>query len=295
MIPLQSLLLIEVTECIEKYTGRKTEVTAVKRVGGGSINDTWQLKTTSGNFFLKLNDAVSYPGMFELESKGLKQLMETEAIEIPAVIGCGIAGNQSYLLLQWIESTKRRSDFYEDFGNRLAALHRISNVQFGLDYDNYIGSLKQQNKWHDTFIEFFIIQRLEAMLKPAIDNQRLPVMAHKPFEKLYSVLAEIIPSERPALLHGDLWSGNYMTGSTGSVCVFDPAIYFGHREADLAMTLLFGGFNSAFYEYYHAVFPLEKGWRERTDILNLYPLLVHTRLFGGGYAEQVLQIVRKFN
>lgn len=291
---MHSLVITEIEKAISRYCGKDVKVQNHKAVGGGCINEAMKLQTTAGNFFIKLNDSEVYPGIFDAEKHGLELISATKAIAVPKIIASGQAAGKAFLILEWIESGKRAHDFFKKFGRQLAVLHSFSNSFFGLEKDNYIGSLLQFNKPTPSFEEFFITQRLEVQLKMAVDQGRLPASVHSSFEKLYKRLQEIIPPEKPALLHGDLWSGNYMTGKEGYACLLDPAVYYGHRESDLAMTLLFGGFDNDFYEAYHFQYPLEKDWRKRVDLFNLYPLLVHVNLFGGGYASQVMSIIRKF-
>ena len=180
------------------------------------------------------------------------------------------------------------------FGKQLAQLHQNTNTSFGLEESNYIGSLLQQNNLHNNWIDFFINERLKPQIKLARDNGKIDLSTITKFERLYTKLDEIFPEEPPALLHGDLWSGNFMVDEKGGPVIIDPAVYFGHREMDIAMTKLFGGFNQQLYQSYNEHFPLEKGWEQRVDICNLYPLMVHVNLFGGGYLEQVKSILNKF-
>ena len=181
-------------------------------------------------------------------------------------------------------------------GQRLASLHRCSSEFFGLDDDNYIGSLRQYNHPNSNWINFFIEQRLEVQVKLAINKWRCcPHGGQKKFESLYAKLPSLIASEKPSLVHGDLWSGNLITDDKGEPCLIDPAVYFGNREADLAMTRLFGGFNDEFYSAYEESFPLPQGSEKRIDLYNLYPLLVHVNLFGGSYVHSVEGILRAFS
>jgi len=262
--------------------------------GGGCINECYELKTTAGKFFLKNNDAKKFPGMFEAEKKGLQLLNETVHGISPQVIATGEDGNEMILVLELIEKRSPAKEFWVDFAKKLSAIHRRTSNFFGLDHDNYIGSLPQSNKKQDSWNSYFILQRIEPQLKMAVDEKNLPSVIHRSFEKLFLRLPEIFPVEKPSLIHGDLWSGNYLVGPDGGVRLIDPAVYYGFREMDLAMAKLFGGFDASFFKHYHEFFPLENGFEKRIDICNLYPLLVHTNLFGGHYARDVQSIIGKF-
>ncbi len=267
---------------------------SVRSVGGGCINDAQRVHTDSGVFFVKSNSAGRHPGMFDAEARGLTLLRSAGALAVPAVIGTGETEDTAWIVLEWIETGRRAKDFFMAFGSGLAALHAHTQPRFGLDHDNYIGSLPQPNRQDDDGVAFFIDRRLAPQLDTALHAGRIDTRAGSLFEKLFARLPDLLPRESPALLHGDLWSGNFMTGPDGRAVLIDPAVYYGLREADLAMTLLFGGFDAAFYAAYHAVHPLAPGWRDRMDAYNLYPLLVHVNLFGGGYAGQVMQILRRY-
>jgi fructosamine-3-kinase len=261
---------------------------------GGCINQGGKLKTTLGDFFLKWNDIRKFPGMFEAESKGLKLLREKNVIRIPEVTSFGESGAHQFLLLEFIEEKSRQKKYWRQLGGKLADLHRRSSDLFGLDHDNYIGSLRQFNRQHTSWITFFIEQRLNVQLKLAIDSGIMDPEWSKQFESLYNKLTIILPEENPSLLHGDLWSGNLITDENGEPCLIDPAVYFGNREADLAMTKLFDGFDDEFYISYRETFPLQPGYDKRLDIYNLYPLLVHVNLFGGSYKSAVAAILKAF-
>jgi fructosamine-3-kinase len=291
------MLSAELKEWLEKLLAEKySEVITIKNakpVSGGCINEAIKLETNLKTFFLKINSAKAFPKMFEADAKGLQLLLKANEIKIPSVMLYGEHNDSSFLIIEWIEQGKRRKDFFEDFGRKLARLHKHTDKYFGLNHNNYIGSLPQSNQQYENGIDFFIEQRLMKQIELASRNNAIGNSTIEQFNDLFKKLSEIIPNEPPALLHGDLWSGNYMTDETGAACIFDPAVYFGFREADIAMTKLFGGFDSEFYEAYNVDFALEKGWNERLDIFNLYPLMVHVNLFGGGYIEQVKQILRK--
>ena len=269
-------------------------VESVHSIGGGCINETAKVKTSAGIFFAKWNDAKKYPGMLETEANGLRLLKGAAAISVPEVITPKTIGNTQYLILEYIDSAVKQKNFWIDFGKSLAKLHKNTSEKFGLDHDNYIGSLPQSNCQHLKWSEFFVLERLEPQIRLARNNKRIGNSILRQFGKLFSQLEKIFPEEKPSLLHGDLWIGNYMIGNKGKPFIIDPAVYFGHREIDLGMTKLFGGFSSEFYESYHEQFPLEKDWQKRTDICNLYPLMVHVNLFGGSYSSQIESTLRRF-
>ncbi len=283
-----------VEQLLKGKSGSLVQIVETRSIGGGCINEAYSLKTTVGNYFVKYNSAAACPGMFEKEALGLKLLADTKTIAISEVIGYGEIGKLAYLLLQHIESGIPEHNFWSNFGRKLADLHRNTSEYFGLDHDNYIGSLAQSNKKHTDFYSFFIEQRIEPQLKEARNKGAFSLSDTRFFDSLFKSLHNIIPSEKPALVHGDLWSGNFMVNKYGSACLIDPAVYYGHRETDIAMTQLFGGFQPEFYHAYNQAWPMEKDWQKRMDIFNLYPLLVHVNLFGGGYAGQVLRIIRQF-
>ncbi|NVO01489.1 MAG: fructosamine kinase family protein [Bacteroidetes bacterium] len=282
----------EVTTVITKFLNSK--ILNFKSVSGGSINTAIKIETKERNYFLKLNNTAKYPQMFELEARGLNLLRETNEIKIPNTIHIGNTENFSFLLLEWLESSIQSKNFWEIFGISLAKLHQNTNVNFGLDHDNYIGSLKQYNTGKLDWASFFIENRIEFQLRLARNNQFVDKAITSKFDSLFSIMDNIFPKEKPSLLHGDLWSGNFMADNNGNPCIFDPAAYFGHREMDIAMTKLFGGFNQEFYNSYNGEFKLENGWEERIDICNLYPLLVHLNLFGQGYLTDILRILKRF-
>ncbi len=273
------------------------QIVSLHPVSGGDINQA-ALITFSDNsqYFVKYN-SNSNRDMFEKEALGLKLLRRDSInIHIPEVIDYGYLEeiHTGYLLIEYISAGRESAGFFERFGRELAAMHKITAPQYGLDHDNYIGRLPQSNHHQDNWPDFFIRERIEPQLKMAQDSQRLPQSISQQFEKLYAKLPDIFPDEPASLLHGDLWSGNYLCNDKQEVVLIDPAVYFGHREMELAFTQLFGGFGSRFYDSYHEAYPLQPGFRVRKDIYNLYPLLVHTNLFGGGYAGSVTSILSRY-
>jgi protein-ribulosamine 3-kinase len=261
---------------------------------GGCINQGGKLQTNTGTFFLKWNSAKKFPSMFRAEASGLTLLRKAEAIEIPTVIGVGEEEEDQFILLDFIEQGPQAKSYWKHLGSRLATLHKTTNAHFGLDHENYIGSLRQINTTSENWIDFFVNQRLHVQLKMAVDSGLADSRMMKSFETLYPKLASLLSEERPALLHGDLWSGNIITTSKGEPCLIDPAVYYGCREGDLAMTKLFGSFPTEFYQAYDQTYPLLPGYDDRFELYNLYPLLVHLNLFGAQYKSPITGILGRF-
>jgi len=283
-------------ELLVSRAGEPVEIRRTGAVGGGCINDARVVDTSAGRVFVKHNDAGLYPGMFEAEARGLQLLADAGTLKVPEVVGWGDAGSHSMLVLEYIEGGVRRADFWEAFGAGLAQMHRQKpqTARFGLDHDNYIGSLPQRNKRHSGWVDFFVAERLEVQLKMARDAGKVGKEMVRMFGALYPHLPDFFPEEPPALLHGDLWSGNYMTGPEGQAAIIDPAVYYGHRYMDLGMSKLFGGFSTEFYQAYAEAYPMDAAWQQCMDIANLYPLMVHVNLFGGGYPASVKSVLRRF-
>jgi fructosamine-3-kinase len=264
-------------------------------VGGGSINDTYRLTVNKKlKLFCKLNSAGKFPGFFEKEKHGLELLGSQAIFRIPGVIAHTITNDQQILVLEWVEQGLKTAGFWTRFGEQLAKLHRVSNDQFGLYEDNYMGALPQSNDPSPSWTAFLIHRRFEPQLAIALEKGLLETAQVQQFEKLYKKLDDIFPPEKPSLLHGDLWSGNFLCDENSYPVLIDPAVYFGHRSMDLAMTTLFGGFDEGFYEAYHHHFPLPSNHREQWAVCNLYPLLIHLNLFGRGYLGEILQTIRSY-
>lgn len=258
-------------------------------VHGGDINSAYKLSTNHGEFFVKENDGTRFPKMFMKESNGLKTLTQSP-FKVPQVI----LEKENFLVLEWLEKEREEPiEYWRKRGTSLAELHQITNENFGFSEDNYIGSLPQINTRKENWSAFFIENRLEYQVKLGLDDGRISKDLVMKFEKLYYKFENLFPIEKPSLLHGDLWSGNVMNVIGNTPAIFDPAVYFGHREMDLAMTKLFGGFHRGMYEAYQVSNPLEVGFEERVGLCNLYPLMVHVNLFGGAYEVQVNQILNR--
>ena len=250
-------------------------------VHGGDINEAFRVETPDGPVFVKTrHDPL--PGMYVAEAGGLRALREAaDGLGVPAVLGV----SEQHLALEWIESAPNGDGIA--LGRGLARIHRTTRETFGWPRDNWIGALPQINPDHTTVADFFGQARLLPML------EGLPASVRRPVEALLPRLPDLLPDEPPALVHGDLWGGNWLQGVEKPFLV-DPAVAFGPREQDLAMARLFGGFPSGFEPAYREAFPLAPGFDERVDLWNLYPLLVHARLFGGGYGARAAGIARRF-
>jgi protein-ribulosamine 3-kinase len=292
------------TASIQKYLSRflpeklKLQIFSLQFhvVGGGSINDTYQVKINNNiKFFLKLNSVTKYPALFEKEKDGLEFIKNKKIIRTPLVITCDVVEDHQILLLEWIEDGLKTEQFWKQFGELLASLHQITHGYFGFEEDNYMGALPQVNTQKENWIDFFIHCRLSPQIKLAEEKKLLREKHITAFENLYSRLTSIFNDEKPVLLHGDLWSGNFMCNENFQPVLIDPAVYFGHRSMDLAMTTLFGGFDKFFYESYNYHFPFPDNYPEQWEICNLYPLLIHLNLFGSGYLGQIENTLRKFS
>ena len=264
-------------------------------VSGGDINEAGRLETAGGLFFLKTNKYPFGREMLETEALGLEALNASGFFKVPLVLARGTSEGIHFLLMEFIEPGPRSDFFWENFGVALASLHRQEQAFFGLDHDNFIGSLPQPNGSCQDFITFFRERRLNPQLKSALNRGLLDAADLRGFQRLYKQLRNFIPVEKPALIHGDLWSGNFISGPSGKVVLLDPAISWAHREMDLAMSRLFGGFANRFYEAYDATYPTEPELDDRLEIYQLYFLLVHVNLFGRSYAGAVRNILRKFS
>jgi protein-ribulosamine 3-kinase len=284
-----------IVELVQQKTGSAIHTLRFYPVGGGSINDTYRVETnTSELFFCKLNSGSKFPGLFKAEQQGLELLHTQGMIRVPKVIGSGMAGDKQVLVLEWIEQGMRTPGFWKLFGQQLAALHSVRGELFGLDADNYMGALVQHNRQSGDWNEFFIHQRLGPQLKLALDAGLLAKQHIQQFEKLYRRLPQIFPAEPPGLLHGDLWSGNFLCDNNSRPVLIDPAVYYGHWAVDMAMTTLFGGFDSVFYDSYSHYRQFAPNYHEQWEVCNLYPLLIHLNLFGESYKAGILHTISRY-
>lgn len=277
---------------IERALGRG--IVCKRTLSGGDINEAFELVLDDGErVFAKCNDRAD-PRMFDAEARGLSWLRSARALRVPDVLAVSMAtssgapSDECFLVLSWLTGAAPASDFDERLGTGLAALHRSGAAMFGLDHDNFIGRLPQENTPCPTWAEFYRERRLAPQLALARRAGHLDAGLERRFEELLGRLEELVgPREPPARLHGDLWGGNLLSDEHGDPALIDPAAYGGHREIDLAMMRLFGGFGTRVFEAYAEAHPLAAGHRERVPLYQLYPLLVHLNTFGAGYLRQV--------
>jgi fructosamine-3-kinase len=264
-------------------------VAGARRIAGGDINEAYEIALADGRRLFAKTNRRSPRGMFAAEARGLGWLTEARALRVPEVIASSRqeAGAQ-FLVLELIATGAPAPDFDERLGHGLAALHRAGAPGFGLDHHNFIGRLAQDNAAAPDWATFYRTRRLEAQLALAVDGGLATARMRRGFERLWGALDELVgPTEPPARLHGDLWGGNLLCDGRGQPCLIDPAVYGGHREMDLAMMRLFGGFGARVFDAYDEAWPLAAGHRERIGLYQLYPLMVHVNLFGGGYVGSV--------
>jgi fructosamine-3-kinase len=274
-----------VAAAITDASGLPFRITSQSPVGGGDINESRRLDGADGrHYFLKLNDA-RYASMLAAEADGLAAIAATQAIRVPQVIVQGSAAGQAFLVLEHLELRGRGDERL--LGEQLAALHRCTAEQFGFAQDNFIGTTPQPNAWLDDWVSFWREQRLGHQLRLAARNGHggeLQTLGERLLDALPAFFEGYTP--QPSLLHGDLWGGNHGFLADGTPVIFDPAAYHGDRECDIAMTELFGGYGAAFYAAYRECWPLDAGYAVRRELYNLYHILNHAHLFGGGYARQ---------
>ena len=310
---------MNIEACVKAYFGEAVGISDIFYVGGGDINEARCIELSNGeSIFVKFNSAANM-GFFEAEEKGLHAIALTDSIRTPKLLFRGLdkASGKSFLAMEYISDDGKKEDFWEMFGRNLASMHlsgtdafvgadasdgagiscvtdlSLSNGRFGFDSDNYIGATRQINSPRSTWIDFFRECRLEPQFRMAEDyfDDTAVRCILKLLDRLPDLLVE---PKQPSLLHGDLWSGNYIIGRDGEAWLIDPAVYVGHAEADLAMTELFGRFPAEFYEAYSAVNPIGPGYSDRRDLYNLYHLINHLNLFGGTYYPAVMRIVGEF-
>ena len=280
---------------LEKFLSEPIKSTS--SVSGGCIADSRKLQLESGKVFFLKQLRGSSSGAFDAEESGLEELRKSSTVNVPEVVCKG----PDFLLLQWIEAGySRSSSSMEILGRQFAELHRYRGKKFGFSEDNLLGDTPQSNKPSKegslNWATFYAENRLEFQTSLAVKKGYATPELRNLMENLIKKFPDFISGteEEPSLLHGDLWSGNYLIDGRGIPWLIDPAVYYGHREADMAMTSLFGGFSNSFYSAYKSAYPIAPGYAEREPLYQLYHLLNHLNLFGTGYYGQVISILRRY-
>ena len=281
MYPINNIIFLHFNEIPEQITP----------LSGGDINEVFKVRLNKRTVVIKLNNDKFLNQILEKEKRGLELLSKSTFI-IPKPIKTGIFKEIEYLIMNYIEIGSNLN--WAIFGEKLAQLHHIKGKYFGLDYNNYIGTLVQANTQSDVWIEFYAEHRLLALSTIARDQGLFEKKHCVWMEILCQKLDEIIPKCNPSLIHGDLWSGNLLSNISGQPVLIDPSVYFGHPEMDWAMLGLFGNYPKLAMNCYQEINPLENGFNKRRDIHQLYPLLVHLILFGKGYLSGILNTLKKY-
>jgi protein-ribulosamine 3-kinase len=297
-VKLPPAIAAEVEATLTARGGALRRIKRVSAVGGGCISPTARIEVDEDDaFFLKWSSESLPPGMLEAEARALAMLASARAVRVPAVVGSGGPPGPEWLLLEWLEPGAARAGTWERLGEALAELHRHRGEWFGAVPDNFIGSLPQSNPPSEDWAGFWATERLAPQVRAATDSGLLDGSDHERFRTLFTRLGDLLAvalDEGPSLLHGDLWGGNVHILADGSPAVVDPSTYYGHREVDLAMAALFGGFGAGFREAYQATWPLTPGYEPtRRAVYQLYYLLVHVNLFGAGYVRGTRRALRE--
>lgn len=276
----------------KQLKGENVEIFDIEKVSGGDINNSIVIRSNVGNYFLKTEGGDDLKAFYEVEAFGL-ELLRKSSFKVPEVLCCS-DDQKPFLLMEYIEEGVGKESSWELFSESLKSLHEVTQDMFGLKQDNYIGTLEQTNSSRASWSEFYIENRLIPQIKLGREKELLDANEVRFLEKLFVKLEELFPKEKPSLLHGDLWSGNTFFNEEGVPVLIDPAAYFGHREMDLGMMKLFGGFPELVFIHYEKQTSLETDWKERIGVTQLYPLLVHLNLFGEMYKNQILGTVKNF-
>jgi fructosamine-3-kinase len=285
-----------VADALSEVLGQKVIIQTEKSLGGGCINHASKLETSAGNFFLKWNNDCA-ADIFIREAESLRELKKAagDFLVIPDVFAAKeVDETPGFLVLEYLESNCSLFNVDEKLGRGLAGIHQFTNHQFGFYSNNYCGATLQNNLWNDGWVDFFRDNRLRFLLNLIEKERPLPVAEMVIYEKLLCRIDNLISKDSvPVLIHGDLWSGNYMVSDKGPALI-DPASYYADREMEFAIMTMFGGFSQRFYDAYNEVNPLPAGWKQRNSLYQLYHVLNHYYLFGGSYRNQALEIVKNY-
>ncbi len=279
-----------IADQISQKTGTSFQIEDRRSVGGGSINQAYQISDGSRHYFVKLNQANQLP-MFEAEALGLKEIADTNTILVSRPVCWGVADHYAYVVMDWLDlgGNRDRNAWYR-MGEQLAAMHRCtSDRDFGWRQSNTIGATPQKNPWTASWAEFYVEHRMRFQFSLARRNGGDFPKSDELLDAIPALLAGHDP--QPSLVHGDLWSGNAAVTSDGQPVILDPAVYYGDREVDIAMSELFGGFPAGFYDGYNAAYPLDSGYERRKTLYNLYHIVNHFNLFGGSYGYQANRMI----
>jgi protein-ribulosamine 3-kinase len=276
---------------IAALTGSACASSPERRITGGSINTCYYWPGDAAPLFVKVGPRAAHDA-FLAEAEGLRELDAARALRVPRVLASGLAGTAAFLALEWIEPGPADAVCERRLGEGLAALHTVTAPRYGFRRDNTIGRTPQANEWSADWIEFFRERRLRPQLVLG-ERRGFPRQLGARGAQLLEALPALLAGHQPraSLLHGDLWGGNWFASTAGEPVLFDPAVYYGDRETDLALTHLFGGFGRAFYRAYESAAPLPAGAVLRTELYNLYHVLNHANLFGAGYAAQAQSVI----
>lgn len=281
-------LLVHVTKLLG------TELLNVNRLSGGDVGQLYLIDTSDCKYVLKMQSGAHADAMLSAEKEGLEFIHRTNTLLTPKVRMLDRYDDSAFLLLEYIEVKDPEDEDFISFGRQLAEFHNCSGDQFGWSHHNFIGLLRQSNKQHLKWGDFYLSERIVPQMRYAVDHGWLSAAESPEEEKWDSLCANLLPDILPSLLHGDLWSGNFLIRKDGIPFLIDPAVYYGHSEIDLAMSKLFGGFPSVFYDAYYEVRKSDPGEAEREALYQLYFLLVHLNMFGKAYKQSVLGILDKF-
>lgn len=284
--------IASIQSAIDQLTDFDVRVDGVGPVGGGCISEAFRVDVIQrdggrSTLFVKCND-VSFEDNFRCEAAGLTAIAASEAIATTDVIGVGQCGGRVWLVARWIDwgNQADQRQFFSSFAHDLANLHRVTTTdRIGWDTDNYLGAAPQKNEPRENWVEFFAEQRLEFQVRWANDQGLISTRCRNRCDAIINRLGSLLAgrTDETCLLHGDLWSGNYLCNADGRPVVIDPAVYYGCREAEFGMLKLFGSCPAGFYDAYQATFPMPGGWQQRVNVYVLYHLLNHLNLFGSGY------------
>ncbi|MDX1406999.1 MAG: fructosamine kinase family protein [Saprospiraceae bacterium] len=275
---------------IERFLG--TRIASLTPVAGGDINAAYRVSTVDGHhYFLKYHSGDQGHAMLMAEKAGLAAIRSTGRIGTPAIIAGSGCDKYGWLLLEFLPTKPPDRKDWSALGRQLANLHRVTDASFGFETDNFIGTLPQSNRRHDNWPAFYAQERLMPQIRMA--RSWFSGEAWTRVEQLVARIPDLVDPGVPALIHGDLWGGNFLITAEGPVLI-DPAVCFAHREMDIAMSRLFGGFDPRFYEAYEDAWPLADGWEERLGLYQLYYLLAHLNMFGASYLGSVTRIIQTY-